>query len=161
MPGDRRLQLYRFLDTVGKPLDTSTFEKRLVLQKMVYVSQEMGVRLGYGFGWYYHGPYSPGLTKDAFELENLAGSDRPSDIRLPETPIERVKKLLAEIDRLPNGEGYWLELLSSLHFIYTYAYPKITSEEEAIERVMKSKPGKFDESDAKQGFKILHKYGLA
>lgn len=161
MPVDRRLRLLRFLDIVKKPLDMSTFDKRLILQKIVYLSQEMDVQLGYGYGWYSHGPYSPDLTKNAFELSNLVGSIPLSDVSFEKSAIGGMKKLLAEVDQLPEREeGYWLELLSSLHFIFKYAHPKISSETEAIDRLTKSKPGKFDDEDAKQGFKILHKYKL-
>jgi len=160
MQVDRRLQLLGLLDTLKKKLDISTFDKRLTLQKTVYISQEMGIPLGYSFGWYYYGPYSPGLTKDAFEL-NLVSPVGLCHISLPKTAINGVKKLVTEIDKLPKREeGYWFELLSSLHFMFRYAYPKTGSEKEAIQRLMRSKPRKFNKEDAERMFKILRKYKL-
>ena len=46
-------------------LEASTIEKRLQLQKAMYLLQAAGLKLGYGFSWYKYGPYSQELADDA------------------------------------------------------------------------------------------------
>lgn len=47
-------------------INLGEFRSRLILQKFVYLMQEFGFDLGYPFGWYIRGPYSPSLADDAF-----------------------------------------------------------------------------------------------
>ena len=67
------------LDALGQDLDLADFNRRLVLQKTVYLVQAAKVDLGYTFRWYLRGPYSPGLTRDAFSLRGCL--ERPVSCR--------------------------------------------------------------------------------
>lgn len=49
------------------------FDDRLRLQKVVYMLQAFGVNLGYGFSWYFRGPYCTSLARAGFELEQIYG----------------------------------------------------------------------------------------
>ena len=39
-----------------------------LIQLKIYLAQENGLPLGYGFVWCIHGPYSEDLTRDIFEI---------------------------------------------------------------------------------------------
>ena len=49
-------------------LKCSSIEKRLQLQKIIYLMQTKGLNLGYAFNWYKHGPYSQNLADDAYAV---------------------------------------------------------------------------------------------
>ena len=42
------------------------FDDRLRLQKIVFLSRQLGHDLGYSYNWYARGPYSPSLTRILF-----------------------------------------------------------------------------------------------
>lgn len=44
----------------------SNFQSKLVMQKTIYLLQAMGLKIGYSYGWYVRGNYSPDLTKDLY-----------------------------------------------------------------------------------------------
>ena len=70
-----RILLKLVLDKIGlKRLDLSTFQKRLALQKKIYLVQISGLDLRYRYNWYLHGPYCPSLTEDAFLLKDELNS---------------------------------------------------------------------------------------
>ena len=60
------------LDELGVPTKVDTFRDRKLVQKAVYVAKAAGVDLGYTYGWYVHGPYSPALTRDYSRSTRLA-----------------------------------------------------------------------------------------
>ena len=43
-------------------------EDRALLQTKVFLAQELGVPLGFGFSWHITGPYSPDLAEAAYEI---------------------------------------------------------------------------------------------
>ena len=45
-----------------------TIDDRILLQKKIYLAQDIGLPLGYGYSWYIHGPYSPDLTAAAYQI---------------------------------------------------------------------------------------------
>jgi len=46
--------------------DISSLTKRIILQKKIYLLQKLGFDLGYGYQWYWYGPYSVSLNLDSF-----------------------------------------------------------------------------------------------
>src|SRR5438876_1106010 len=64
----QQILLAKALDAAEIPLNVTTFDDRLILQKAVYLLQCAGVRLGYRFRWYLRGPYSPDMTAGAFGI---------------------------------------------------------------------------------------------
>jgi len=71
----RQISLQLALDRASVKLDLSSFDRRLALQKLVYLFQQAGVHLGYSYNWYLRGPYSPALTEEAFNLDAELRSD--------------------------------------------------------------------------------------
>lgn len=93
----------------------ATVDQRMEVQKAVYLAQNLGVDLGYSYGWYVKGPYSPALTRDYYNLTD----EVPEGTILRPVAIERlnVVRLLmdAPIDGLTRPRK--LELLASLHYL--------------------------------------------
>lgn len=116
---ERQIGLALALREVGVSSDISGFDARLILQKAVYLLEEAGIRLGYSFNWYLRGPYSPGLTRDLYDLasntEDVAGWVLDDHSR---TVASRMRPLLvgeAGEDIAPKAKR--LELLASLHYL--------------------------------------------
>lgn len=118
----RQIVLKLFLDALGIPSDIDTVNDRKRVQKAIYLGQLTGVDLGYRFGWYLKGPYSPSLTRDYFALEEaLASGDRDQDDKeLDKSIIRKLRKALPLMEppqEVHLSQEDWLELVSSLHFL--------------------------------------------
>jgi uncharacterized protein YwgA len=114
LPTARQSVLGCVLRRVGS-FSTATFPERLKLQKTVYLLQAFGIYLGYPFNWYLYGPYSPQLTRDAFEVTPRLGRFEP--LRFTDRETERrFQQFLAFLgDR--KDDPKWLELVASLHML--------------------------------------------
>lgn len=114
----RQIGLKLSLDALGVPPRFDTFASRLVLQKVMYLAQEHGFRLGYHFSWYLRGPYSRQLTADAFAV--VSAVDSRADESKQWTLDEGSQRVLAKVTALWKDRGLsaaWLELLASVHFL--------------------------------------------
>ena len=71
------------LKVLGIRPKVDNFESKLVIQKTIYILEEMGVRLGYPFGLHVRGAYSRDLTEDIYQhrkdFEELAGEEKLSE----------------------------------------------------------------------------------
>jgi len=121
----RLLALSLVLGELSVDVNVASVENRKVMQKAVYLAQEMGVPLGYRFNWYVMGPYSPGLTDDYYQAatENGAPVDRAL-LGVFRNRLETLKPFLDLPDSgspLSDAENLsradWLELLASWHFL--------------------------------------------
>ncbi len=54
------------LKEMGFKPKISKFDDKIVIQKLVYLLQLKGIKLGFDYGLYVRGPYSPGLTKEIY-----------------------------------------------------------------------------------------------
>ncbi len=110
------------LNELSIPDSIDTIDDRKRVQKAIYLGQLAGVQLGYRFGWYKKGPYSPDLTKDYYALAEaieLGESDftavkLQSEVRSKLSSIEPLFTVPTGID-LPQED--WLELVSSVHYL--------------------------------------------
>jgi uncharacterized protein YwgA len=114
-------------------LKRDSFGERLRLQKVVYLLQAFGVKLGYGFGWYRYGPYSQNLVSDAY---SVLGSRRSEYERAAEegewqfSPDTEAKFSEFETicgDYLDSVEA--VELLASVRFVRNVWYPDVNKED--------------------------------
>ncbi len=143
------------------------FDKRLELQKAIYLLQESGGDLGYHFSWYLRGPYSPSLADDAYSLF-FTGKERFRITRGGISRIDpRVKDTFANIlaeasKRSRNGkdESRWLEILSSVHYLMKHGYPHPTTKEEGIQYMLNLKGDRFSRHEVEEAYQILRKVGL-
>ncbi len=131
-----------FLDELNTHPDIATVDDRKRVQKAVYLGQQSGVDLGYRFGWYLMGPYSPSLTRDYYTLatEIASGDHEYKEKELQPSLRSRLKKIQGLLDppqevKLPQES--WLELISSLHYLR-----KINKldQDRSLERLNKEKP---------------------
>jgi uncharacterized protein YwgA len=95
----------------------SSFSERLILQKTIYLLQAgFGVKLGYGYSWYIHGPYSPALARDAFPLAKVYDSTVRVRFKDPEWET-RFGRFLEFISPHARDES-WLEIAASMLYLY-------------------------------------------
>jgi hypothetical protein len=111
-----------FLDALKTPASIRTIDDRKRVQKAVYLGQLSGVDLGYRFGWYIKGPYSPSLTKDYFSLaEALTSGDQAYIGKQFSDAVQNRLHSVLPLMEVPEEAGLppedWLELVSSLHFL--------------------------------------------
>jgi len=119
---DAQINLKLFLDALGISSEISTLEDRKRVQKAVYIGQEVGVDLGYSYGWYLLGPYSPELTQNYFALnDDLINEDEDyKSYKLVDPLLNKLDgvKSLMEVPRgvnLPQED--WLELIASIVYL--------------------------------------------
>lgn len=118
-PGARNIAA--LLNGIGEDFNISDTEKRKLLQKQVYLAQQLGLPIVYSFSWYIHGPYSPSLTKDYYDLDaSLRAGDEIMHYQLNEKyqPIaERLLELMRQKPKALAEKEDWAELLASIAFL--------------------------------------------
>ena len=106
------------------------FEDRLVAQKIVYLLQLKGIKMGFGYDLYVRGPYSPDLTKEIYdhkqEFEQLK-----SDIVLD----KKESKGIAQMKELFELNPGLLEVAATYSFLIKEGF----SAYEATKKVKKLK----------------------
>ncbi|RLI98737.1 MAG: hypothetical protein DRP08_07895 [Candidatus Aenigmatarchaeota archaeon] len=136
----RSWKLMWLLNRVDPDFSMKTFNDRKKFQKIVVLAQELDIPLGYGFGWYKHGPYSSSLADDGFTIDQVPRDSWSEFINLAdmkefESRADSLEKLIeravSEIQGL--DETQILELLASLVFLARHAYPRLQKKEDAIE----------------------------
>ena len=138
-----------------------TISDRILLQKKVFLAQDIGLPLGYGYSWYIHGPYSTDLTAVAYQVipEGFEAVERNS-LKAPYSRmIERVNSLETEIKMcgIKIGVVQWYELLASIAYWYRRGY---TDENRIIARIKETKP-QFSEEQTKAAFSSYLKFKTA
>jgi uncharacterized protein YwgA len=150
------------LDALGQELDLSNFNQRLILQKTVYLIQATKVDLGYTFRWYLRGPYSPGLTSDAFALkaELTQNGDELKDWKLDPVSLQRLVHLREVFQAIPSQKrARRLELLASVHFLLRTRQAK-SSDVAGLRAVLLRNEKDFSESDIQQAIEDLKQHDL-
>ena len=85
------------LSDAGVDLDLGKFDHRVIAQKTVFLLQLKGLDMGYDFGMYLRGPYSPSLTRDLFEDPMMQGHKE----MLTDQESEMVKGLVEKFGNSP------------------------------------------------------------
>ena len=114
-----QINLKLFLDALDIPSTISTLADRKRVQKAVYIGQKATVNLGYSYGWYVHGPYSPELTQDYFALNNdLINKDcdykNYKFNQLSSDKLKAIKDLMKVPTKVDLSQDDWLELVASI-----------------------------------------------
>jgi len=100
-------------------LKRSIIEERMQLQKIVYLLQVGGIRLGYGFGWNKYGPYSQDLANDAYAVLSV----EPDKYRETETWVfnaateRKLKSFEGFLSKIEKDRNKMLELVASVDFM--------------------------------------------
>lgn len=150
----RHALLAGVLRRIGR-FSLSKFQDRLRLQKTVYLLQAFGIYLGYNFNWYLYGPYSPGLTRDAFEVVPVL--DRFSALRFADEETEKRFNLFVNFLGDKKDDPQWLELVGSLHML-KLVYGE-QGKEEIFKKTAEKQPYLSDDKRA-AAWKRLRDFGL-
>lgn len=123
----------------------SEFESRKLFQKMVYLTQILGLDFGYDYNLYLHGPYSPGLTEDGYKIINYLDQieEKSRDVSLNDEGDELKNKFNTILDKtkeLDMNTVDWLELLTTLHYLKENISFTNTDKDEIINKLIKLKP---------------------
>ena len=110
------LALKLLLETFGVGLDITSVDQRKAKQKAVYLAKIEGADLGYSYGWYVRGPYSPRLADAYYDLtrQEVGTGQLRADLQ---AAIANAKAKY--FDTAPAGFQIhnWLELLASMHYL--------------------------------------------
>ncbi len=99
-------------------LKIEDMSNRIILQKTIFILQELGLDLNYNFNWYIYGPYSPSLTEDAFELKQNEKTYREeSDEFNLSDHAQKIIERYNSIFGAKKEDSVWLELIASLLFL--------------------------------------------
>ena len=133
---NKLLALKLVLEALGVGTNINTVEDRKEKQKAIYLAKVFGIDLGYSYGWYVRGPYSPSLTNDYYELQSptevLEGILREDIAARTQQINETVINSPLKPNDLPQPD--WLELLASWHYltkISKYSVDRATAELQA------------------------------
>ncbi len=150
------------LDALGLPLRLDSFDDRMALQKTIYLCQQAGVHLGYRYNWYLRGPYSPDLTRDAFELkaEQGSGFDDTTGWNLDGPSIHRLKKINPLLESHPESQRpRWLELLASVLFLKR-SYDGRSKDAAGLRVILERNEKYFSEDEIRHAMKELVRHDL-
>ena len=133
-----------------------TINDRILLQKKVYLAQDIGMPLGYGYSWYIHGPYSTDLTAVAYQvIPEGIDSIEGKTLKAPyDAMISKVNAIENEMEGLKIGVVQWYELIASIAYWYKRGY---TEETRAIEKIKETKP-QFSEKQAQSAYKVYRSF---
>lgn len=125
---------------------------RILLQKKIYLAQDIGLPLGYGYSWYIHGPYSPDLTAVAYQIVPEGDSNIEKHSFKPpyNSIISKVNALEKVIDKqgLTISVVQWYELIASI----AYWYKQGKKSEDEIEEIIHTTKPQFTKEQTKAGY---------
>jgi len=117
------------------------FQTRLIIQKIVFLSKYMKIKLNnYTFSLYKNGPYSPGLTADYYQNNDLI-TTLASEVQL--TPkekgiVDNIKNLILNHPLNIYHQADFLEAISTAYY-FKY-YNEALLDDELFEKTKAEKP---------------------
>ncbi len=119
----------------------NNIEDRKKLQKFVYLLQALGCRLHYHYNLYIHGPYSPELTREAYNLNLIQNPIREilsRRVKVDDLELGKIRKLKELVKGLDRSED--LEILATIHYLKHVAYMPDRSKEAIFKELLEKKP---------------------
>jgi uncharacterized protein YwgA len=129
-------KLEQSLKLLGVDTDMETFSNRKRLQKLTYLLDVFGIKLGFKFSWYLHGPYSTSLTKVLYKKNEEELKRDVKDYKEDKKKIESLKKFLGRDINSSNT----LELIVSLHYIIKLGRSQNLKDDEIFQLFHRLKP---------------------
>ena len=125
---------------------------RILLQKKIYLAQDIGLPLNYGYSWYIHGPYSTDLTSVAYQIIP-EGDEAIEGKKLKEPYAAMIRRVNSLENYLTTNQFklsvvQWYELIASIAYWYKRGY---NSKEKALEIIRATKP-QFTEDQARAAY---------
>ena len=145
-----KLEIEELFVKLGSEASVDSFDSRVKLQKLVYLSDSFGIPLGFDFTWYVYGPYSPQLTKVMFDKE-IGDANNISKIPNVENIILKLKEFLG--DDIHSSDK--LELIASLHYLCSIYPKRNNAKSEIISTLCEEKPKFSKELTTKYLKKVL------
>lgn len=100
----------------NESFDYNDFDKRIKLQKSVYLLENMGIHVGnYSFSWNKYGPYSLGLDSDAKRCSDKKIEKKVLFTDVAENGFKYIKKLLSQKTNYSSVQ--WIECIASIHYL--------------------------------------------
>lgn len=132
----------------------SEFEKRMKMQKAIYLLQEMGAPIGdYSFFWYKHGPYSQDLQDTMYAIKNVSDENTAEFSADMEKDITRVGKALAETG--VYSQSQWAECMASVYYLLKNIFQVGTADEKICEELRNRKPYLDNDSENERALKLV------
>jgi len=137
------------------------FERRLVIQKMFYFLQKLGLDLEIKYNFYKFGPYSPDLTDIYYSIINLnqQNLDYFPDIEFS----NKEKEILNKLKKIFQNWGKdikELEFYASVLYIYEDMYIRNQNQQKLIQVIKKLKPDLFKAFNVEKTIEDLKEQGL-
>ena len=143
----------------GRPMTIKELTDRVIVQKIIYLADIMGVYTGnFNFSWYKKGPYSPALTRLLYNYADDVGEPN-KEYELSKEVEEILSPLKQIVSLTPSdlSESDWIELVASLHYLYDENSGD--SPDKIMNKLIEIKP-KYSKSQLKNSWKVLEEMGL-
>jgi len=127
------------------------FNKRIKLQKAVYVLENYGLNIGdYSFTWNKFGPYSIALDYDAMvECENRDNVSRPEYSKFAKECFDRLKEIVNQRENYDLTR--WIESVASMHYL---RFVELLEKEDALRELVKRKDYLNDDQENRRALTI-------
>ncbi|MCI9641284.1 MAG: hypothetical protein HFJ98_00590 [Eubacterium sp.] len=116
---------------------SDVFEKRMKMQKAIYLLQEMGIMVGnYDFFWYKHGPYCQTLQDDILDLncDDVL-------VNFSEDALIAITKLHDVLNEdVAYEQSNWAECLASIQYLRSCIFPFYASDDDIVRELQNRKP---------------------
>lgn len=150
MEQDNFSMLCSIWDEIG-PFNMNFFSDRLILQKKIFLLQQLGENLKYDFRKYIRGPYCSQLATDGYRINAMESINGGNVIN--NNSIEKIKKL----GENHESDALWFELIS---FIVYLKNINNKNKEEIRTTVIEEKPYLYDESSFEEAYSRLIEIGI-
>ncbi len=148
--GEKRFsKLCNIWNIIG-PFNMNLFSNRLMLQKKIFLLQEIGFNLGYTFTKYLRGPYCSTLANDGYKIETIKNDDGL------DCSIENIDKL-KRLEKGHEGDALWFELLGTIVYMNK---KEGESKENIKKRLSEEKSYLFNEKIFEEAYSRLIAEGL-
>jgi uncharacterized protein YwgA len=109
--------------SIKNPKKEENFQSRLIIQKLVFLSKLMGIKLNrYNFSLYKNGPYSTRLTGDYYNHPELV-LDLESNYQLNTTEqykLQKINEIVLSHDLNQYHQADFLEGVSTVYYLKNY-----------------------------------------
>jgi uncharacterized protein YwgA len=121
------IRIKLFLEGLGIEFKYRTRDDLRLIQKAVYIASQANLNLGYHFGWYDMGPYSPELTTALWDLKDELEimEDKEYEDYILTDGLKELVLLIKPLmtPQIPTmSQVDWLELLASVLYLWNCEY---------------------------------------
>lgn len=135
MAGKYLLPIYKAV--FDEEFNYGDFDKRMKMQKAVYLLEQMGLGIGnYGYIWYKYGPYSQELQDDMYHQSemNKATLQFSSEAK---SGIEMLRKMLNKKENadIKYDIPRWIECIASLYYLKKNVLPSNAQKSQILQEL--------------------------